>query len=71
MQPVYEVIVGNLGKVYIGDVPIESLGWFYHFRFGSKTPDNDVTGQNVALLQDGECIRSYNPVPKGWDSVYS
>jgi hypothetical protein len=57
----FEVIVGNIGMVYSGSDMELSNRMFEDYAIMSKLGSGRVAGENVALLQDGECIRSYNP----------
>lgn len=58
----YEVIVGNIGKVYDGDDLTEAQKHFDSYTEASSLPRGRASGENVTMLEDGEIIKEW----AGW-----
>ena len=57
----YEVIVGNIGKVYEGGFYQSALDEFKVYEGRSIAGDGKAAGEPVTLLKDGEIMREYAP----------
>jgi hypothetical protein len=55
----YEVIVGNLGKIYDGDSAEHALDDYYDYVKASRNQIGCVAGEAVTLMQDGEPIHEH------------
>jgi hypothetical protein len=59
----YEVIVGNIGTVYSGDDETEAHKTYDEYREQSQEGYGRAVGEPVTLLEDGEYVKDYWPVP--------
>lgn len=64
---VYEVIVGNVGTVYVGVDAKRATVEFEAYVSRSKLGSGRVEGESVTLLGDHEIIREY--VGSGWGAA--
>lgn len=55
----YELIVGNIGKVYDGDDRVEADRLFALYVDQSKSGVGRAGGEDVVLFEDDEIIREY------------
>ena len=55
----YEVIVGNVGKIYDGDSAEDALDDFYDYVRASRNWIGAVAGEAVTLMQDGRPIHEH------------
>ena len=67
----YEVIVGNVGKIYDGDSAEDALDDFYDYVRASKNWIGPVAGEAVTLMQDGRPIHEHKAIRfEAGDRVY-
>lgn len=55
----YEVIVGNVGKVYESDHKGQANTRFNVYALKSDREEGRVAGEDVYLFEDGELIREH------------
>lgn len=65
----YEVIVGNLGKVYHGADKGNAVCIFGEYRRMSRDGYARVSGEFVSMFVDGELDDEYVPEPVSLDSI--
>ncbi len=67
----YEVIVGNVGKIYDGDSAEDALDDFYDYVRASRNWIGAVAGEAVTLMQDGRPIHEHKAIRfEAGDRVY-
>ena len=59
MQTWYEVIVGNIGKVYEGKSHSKAMATFEYYVDYSKSGKGRPGGENVTVLLNGEPVEEY------------
>jgi len=57
----YEVICGNVGKVYDGVDPLEANDAYDSYVVESKGGIGRAAHESVVLMEDGEPIAEYDP----------
>jgi hypothetical protein len=57
----YEVIVGNVGRVYAGPSQQDALEAAGAYIARSKASDGRAAGEPVTVLRDGEVFHEYTP----------
>ncbi len=57
----YEVIVGNIGKVYNGDSAFDAYVMYNTYRGLSKRGQGRCANEPVTLFRDDEITAEYNP----------
>ena len=58
-MPKYEVLVGNIGSVYLGGNQIEARKIYREYVSQSKTNYGRAGGEDVTLWEHGEIIREH------------
>lgn len=61
----YEVVVGNIGQVYLGNNKREAGRLFRLYRTKSKRGDGRAAHEPVTLLSEGRVIGEYFPLTRG------
>jgi len=59
MRKQYEVIVGNIGKVYAGTNHATALEHFLEYVSQSESDYGRASGESVTLLQNDEIVREH------------
>lgn len=62
MKPQYEVIVGNIGRVYQGESAFDSYTEYNRYRGLSKRGYGRCANENVTLMRDGDIMAEYQPI---------
>ena len=57
----YEVIVGNIGRVHTGNNRREASKVYREYVKDSSQPTGRAGGEQVTLFEDGEPLRTYDP----------
>lgn len=57
----YEVIVGNVGRVYDGDDSAEARRTFDDYVTASKSPHGRASGEEVNLIENDDIIDTHYP----------
>jgi len=60
MTSFYEVIVGNIGKVYYGSDKAFATEQYLAYKGQSERGEGKAAGESVSMLRDGEVIRAYD-----------
>ena len=55
----YEVIVGNIGTVYLGSSLMEANAAWGEYKRQSKANYGRAAGESVAFFKDGELVREF------------
>jgi hypothetical protein len=55
----YEVVVGNIGKVYSGSVVSDAIMTFIAYYDQSTQNRGRAAGESVTMFQDGEPIKEH------------
>lgn len=50
----YQVIVGNIGTVYEGSLPVTALGVYGEYKRQSKAGHGRAAGESVTILKNNE-----------------
>lgn len=58
----YEVIVGNVGKVFEGSNGFEARQNYNHYVGQSKRKVGRASGEQVSLWKDNEILEEYIPI---------
>ncbi len=61
---IYEVIVGNIGTVHVGNNPVDARSVYGAYKRKSLANDGRAAGESVVLLKDYEIDIEYQP----WES---
>lgn len=57
----YEVIVGNIGRVHTGNNRREANKIYREYVKDSAQSTGRASGEQVTLFEDGEPVRAYDP----------
>lgn len=55
----YEILVGNIGCVYVGESKTEASEYYREYVSQSKNGYGRASGEPVSLWEDGEIIREW------------
>jgi len=55
----HEIIVGNIGTVYLGDSAQEAKDDYYAYKQKSEHEFGRASGESVVWLKDGEIVREH------------
>ena len=58
----YQVLVGNIGTVYDGDIEADARAAFVEYRRASWAGDGRAAGEAVTLMSGGEPVEEYEPI---------
>lgn len=60
-MPIYEVVVGNIGSVYLGSDEDEALANFREYKARSREGYGRAAAEPMTLFKDGEPEKEYDP----------